>query len=437
MIVGACLRFVPGRALLSLLTRRLFHGTCLLALTCVSARAQEGDDGSSNKAEEAFASIDPYTKGEDAALEKLGYVSLGPFHVIAGQSSSEVTRDLGDIPMIWIETEHFKLGSSLGSYKPKGDAAEKKLLESELKQLKARLPAFKTTARELDPWLRAHLYAQRLENVYAKFCALTGFSDDQFPLPGAKDIHTRVPFMGRGPYLGQSDKFLVLLTAKKSTLGRFTQAAFALSYETSLRHWIEGGGMFYGCCAEAQKDYTDGLDIGLYCALAHGLTHNFLEGLRDSGYSAPMWLVEGLSHQAARAIDERWIVYGGGAENSQRPDDHYRWAPRVRALVEHKAYQPWQEMLAASKFEDIPSREHMIYWSRAEFLASKGPAVLRAYLMMVTEGGRPDPNVVAEEARNAQYLERRMRAQSEVLGQDCAACELEWTRFVLKTYPKK
>lgn len=356
--------------------------------------------------------------------------------MLQGRSTEELTRDLGGIGLIWIETENFKLGSSLGTYKFKGDRQEKQLLGEELKRLKQRLPGLKPPSRELDPWLRAHLYAQRLEELYADFLRLCGFAGGDFPPAGAKPVPGSL-YMGKGPYLGQAEKFVVLLAAKRSTLGRFTQMAFQESGDLVFRRWIEGGGMFVGCSAESIKAHTEGLDVAVWCYAANSLVHSFLEGLRDSNYCAPLWLTEGMGHYFSRRIDARWVVAGGDSENSQRLESHYVWAPRVRALVENRACCTWEEMMSRVALEEIPSHEHMVLWSRTDFLMSRGPAGVRAFLLALTEGGNPVFQETSAQESARLLLERQIGANAGALGLDAAGLEREWTRWVLKAYPKK
>ncbi len=397
---------------------------------------QEGDDGSGSKGEEKFESVDPYTRGEDAALAALGYRSLGPFVVMGGRSTVELTQDLGGIGLIWIETAHFKLGSSLGTYKLKGDSQEKRLLAEECRRLKDRLPSFKLPTRALDPWLRAHLFAQRIEELYADFLAQTGFSEADFP-PSTRRPGGPPTAAGMGLYLGQSEKFVVLLSSKGSTLGRFTEWAFKERQDSLCRRWVEGGGMFVGVSADSLKAHTEGLDVAIWCYAAFLLTNTFLEGLRNSSYCTPAWLNQGLAHYFSRRIDPRWIVQGGDSENAERLEKHYLWAPRVRALVDNGARSSWEEMMNYAKGHEIPSHEQMVVWSRAEFILTLGPERVRAWLLALTEGGRPNANRTSPEESARMLLERQKQANSQALGLDSQALEREWARWVKQTYPKK
>ena len=69
-----------------------------------------------------------------------------------------------------------------------------------------------------DPWLRAHLWARRLEKWYADFVTTFGITPADFEELARKAKAGES--MGEGPYLGMKDKFVVLLTEKRSNFGR-------------------------------------------------------------------------------------------------------------------------------------------------------------------------------------------------------------------------
>ena len=168
---------------------------------------------------EAPAEVDPYTGGEPAALLEAGYVSYGPFEWADGHDTRAIEEILG-LPVLWVETAHFRLGSTLWEYRVSDDRDEKRKLRAELEKLREFLPNVPKRTRDIDPWLRLHLYAMRVEQTYSQFLEDFGLEDLDFPsAPAAK---RRPHPMGRGPYLGMQEKFTILLTEKASTLGRYT-----------------------------------------------------------------------------------------------------------------------------------------------------------------------------------------------------------------------
>src|SRR5438876_763901 len=107
---------------------------CLLVaalLSCAGsalAQSQKSEDK-----DEAFEKVDPYTKGESPALDKAGYFSFGPFPFAENIKTADIEEALGGQRILWVETAHFKLGSTLRTYKLKGDPREDKKLDEELK----------------------------------------------------------------------------------------------------------------------------------------------------------------------------------------------------------------------------------------------------------------------------------------------------------------
>ena len=79
-----------------------------------------------------FPKIDPYTKDAPDAKTKAGYASFGPFRFGDAPTTTQIEETLGGIPMIWVETDHFKLGSGLPEYTIPDDKREKERLKEEL-----------------------------------------------------------------------------------------------------------------------------------------------------------------------------------------------------------------------------------------------------------------------------------------------------------------
>ena len=122
---------------------------CAWSALVASPRAQDRED---DAREEVFERIDPYTRAEPKALDRAGYISLGPFPLAEGIKTGDVEETIGAGRVLWVETAHFKLGSTLRTYKLRGDIREEKTLKLELERLSKRLekPATLSQGR-LDP----------------------------------------------------------------------------------------------------------------------------------------------------------------------------------------------------------------------------------------------------------------------------------------------
>jgi hypothetical protein len=392
-----------------------------LASLAAPARAQD-------TSLEEFAPVDPYTKGEAAAMERLGIVSFGPFSWAGTHRSPDVQEALGGIPVIFIETEHFRFASTLESYKIGEDREDKAWLTAELAEFKKLVPKFKPPTK-IDPWLRAHLWARRFEALYEDFTTQFAITPEDFTQL-EKRAKAGSP-MGAGPYLGQKNKFTVLLTEQRSALGRYLKQFTGLETEYSHRYRFDDT-YFFGANFEALKDHERGFESAFAAGVMAALTANFVDAFRDSNMVAPDWLRYGLAHRAARKVDARWNQWGAGGDPTSTEDTGWVWEPRVLGLVKNNVVPTWAEMMAWKKLEDIKPRDHMIAWSRVEWLMEKRKDKLRGLLLALAKP-IDDWGPKREELRLAQQV----KAFADVLGEDVEALDSEWRAWVLKTYSKK
>ena len=127
--------------------------------------------------------IDPYTNNEPEAYKAAGYERFHRVMIHEDLSVTEVMQVLGEgLEMIWVETEHFVIGSTLPKYKLPGDKILKERVAEEYERLREVLPEIpKKAPRTLDRWLRVHLYAMRCEEVYDRVQEILGVTDESFP----------------------------------------------------------------------------------------------------------------------------------------------------------------------------------------------------------------------------------------------------------------
>lgn len=379
--------------------------------------------------DEVFEKVDPYTKGASEAMDKAGYESFGPFLFAEGIKTQDVEEALGNIQVLWLETKHFKIGSTLRTYKYKGDPKEDKRLDEEVKHLKARLPSVKPVKNKLDPWLRLHLYAQRLEEHYADFLQRFGFTDADFD-PKTKPANLA---MGEGPFLGMEAKFTVLITEKRSGTARFLKRFLNTETPSWQRWFLPGGSAFLGISMEALKEYNYDSDLALWATTASETSMNFLEALRKTGHSIPIWFRAGYAHVTSRNIDERFALSAVGTTRSTTDDEAARWEPRVYGLVFNKVAKPWKEMAVWTKWDDLKAQGHLIAWSRVAWILEHKDAKLRDFILGLSESLASVP----EADRPKVLVERQEAALRAALGKSMAETEAEWRQFVLRNYEKK
>lgn len=402
--------------------QRAVFAIALVGLVAPLARTQKTDL-------EEFEKVDPYTKGERAALDRAGIVTLAPIRYGDKHSTAEMVATLGGIDIIHIETAHFRLASTLGTYKPTADLPEKEALEAEFAELKKKLPRAKLTSK-IDPWLRAHLYAYRLEKLYADFWSRFQLREEDFTSLEAKEREGRP--MGAGPYLGQKEKFIVLLTDTRSALGRYLRTYVGVENEYSYRAKYPDC-YFLGATYESLKDNGRDLDIALHTSVAGAVAQNFVDAFRNTNQSVPEWMRYGIAHWYGRRIDARWNQWNAGGATNPDEDKNWIWEPRVIGLLKNDASTPWDEMMNYASYEDIKPREHMLCWSRVDWLFEQRKADARELLIALTHPVDPNPGP----ARTAAIRAQEMRAYETVWKQKPSDLDAAWRAWVLKEYPKR
>ena len=337
-------------------------GAARAAVALCSLLAPLALGGEDKTAIERPPEVDPYTEGDRARMDAAGIVSFGPFLWAEDQTTVTIEELLGGIPILWAETAHFRLGSTLAEYEPGSDRAEKDLRKAELARLREKLPAVPKRVRKLDPWLRLHLYAQRLEELYADFQEHMGVTDADFAgltLGGE---------MGDGPYLGQPEKFTVLLFERASSWGRYAQRYLRVSGDMPRRHnFTRRGTLFYGTSRELYYGTYDH-DLALYCAVTFGVAQNLLDGLCAFGHETPLWLSVGTGHWYSRRVDERWSSAPGDPGSVRLDPDECRWEPKVRALVEKDYFVDADELFGWRASSEMNAMDNRFAWSRVDFL---------------------------------------------------------------------
>ena len=367
--------------------------------------------------------VDPYTEGEEKALKKAGYEGFGPF-LWAGDVTTEVVEEtLGGVPILWVETANFKIGSSLDGYDLSGDVAERKAVRKELERLRKRVPGVKTKTRTLDPWLRLHLYAMRLEELLADF--MEAFDLDASEFPG-KD-------MGSGPYLGLRDKFCVLLVEKSSSLARYTSAYCDRTIESSYRYYLpQTDSMFFGLAFENLTG-SYATELGCWYATAFQVVENFSNGTAGYTQPLPLWWSIGIGRWFARRIDPRFLLFIGDQGTAIRGDDDADWEPKVRARVEHELYPTIEEMFTWTDWQELDFTQHMMLWSRVDFLMRQGPKKARNVLL-----GMSGPMTwTLDRPREEAFGEEFQRAFHGATGYSPADFDATWAEWVLKEYSKR
>jgi len=372
--------------------------------------------------------IDPYTENDEAALAAAGYVNSGSFHFAAGLSTKDVDDFLAGPQVRWVETAHFRIGSSLPEYTPgRGDKHEKAKLKEELARLKQLLPDVSTRARKLDPWLRVHLFALRAEELYANVQRVLGVDEHSFPT--RKGLKVNGKYMGEGPYLGMQSKFNLLFFEKASSVGR-CRSQFAQSEDDNLfSHLFPQDGTFLFAVSAENPGMES--DTNMHCTLTYVMGMNMLDAFRFYRHRVPAWMSSGMGHWLARNIDPARNYFTQDRIFERKDDDVWDWPPRVRARAEHEYFPTFEKMLAWKDAYTMEYNQHMMAWSRVDFLMQTAPEGFATWFRIIKEpfpGGPPEPKLMRE---------RETQALQAAWGFDHAGFDRAWSAWTVANYPKK
>lgn len=386
-----------------------------------------------------FPATDPYTKHAPEAISAAGYASLGPFRFGDDHTTQQIEQTLKGVPLLWVETDHFKLGSGLPEY-TLGDDEEKERVRAELERLALRLPSVKPRTKKLDPWLRLHLQAQRLEELYAQFLQAFDVAEGEFPTtPPDPETRSSSAYMGEGRYLGMSSKFTVLLFDRKSALARYGSVYLGGSLEgATRRHLPVVDALLFVTAAECLEGNHEN-DSALACVVVSGVTHNLAAGFRGSRVPLAFAVSEGIAHWFSRQVDPRYHIFSGLEQTEVRGAVEGNWAPGVRARVEHGIFPSTADMLAWSHAGPLEWAEHLVLWSRMDYLLAREDGAAGRLLRRLKEPPALTEPPVAKngELTSEELLERTRAAFGETTGGDLARFDQLWSEWVLKTYPKK
>lgn len=362
--------------------------------------------------------LDPYTKGEAEALRTAGYSSLGPFVVGEGHTSETVLTYLGNPPILWIETEHFRLGCSLDEYKVV-ETEERRKIRKELARLKLKLPRVKSKAKTLDPWLRAHLFAQRLEELHSEFCETLGVLPSGTEPPGASRARARV---------GTKGPLSVLVLQLESSLSRYTQEFCTSSRADTHTEFFQGTGTFLYGIADGSVESTD---TALHYAVAYGVAQALGFSIDGFPNTPPRWWTVGLGRYFARRVDSKIQLYMSAGGDALPSDKLADWETLVLGRVNADYYPDWESTLAWSDAGEMKFADHMLLWSRMDYLLDQD-AEIRAKLVEAFHGP-----VEATEDWRAVLSARHANGLTAATGMGMDELDAAWCLWVRENYTKK
>lgn len=406
-------------------------GAILAALCLTSEVLAQRDEAPPKEKDEKWRE-DPYTKNEDEAIKAAGYERIDRIKWDPRYGSDRIEQAIGDTKIRWIETEHFRIGCALKSWKIPGHERDvRKRIRDELKELKKKLPTVKPNAKSLDPWLRAHLYAQRLENLYTQFQELMGVTDADFVQDGAR---LGAKNMGRGPYMGLKQKFGVILFHKESNCSRYLTTFTDAAGTGPSRWYLAEPDMFVFATAADSLDgvYMD--DTALYAHVTFHVLHNMIDGYRGFYYRGPFWWQEGIIHSFRRELSKEHNNFSHCEDKSERIFGITDWERRVYGAVDHEIFKPFADIWQQHDYKGTKFRDHLEIWSRVEFLRSFGDDKFGKFI----DAMKGHQSAHGQPPRDEYLHQQQAKAIKELWGYESPeALDEAWIRWVKKEYRGK
>jgi hypothetical protein len=329
----------------------------LVLSVCVSAQKQ--------------AEICPYCKNDPQRMQAAGVISHGPIN-IGPQGSAGIIKNLPTSQWLFLETAHLRWASSLGPMTV--DLNDKKRVMAELERLRQVLPDVPKEPKRLDPWLRLHLMAMKGEEFYARFQQLLRVTDADFPATRQMDK----PFMGNGLYLGEAEKFEVVVHANRANHALFTKDFSGAQVTGALRwHSRERHNMLASIPAE-DPDLKQ--DRWLWPHIVHNLSHLFLCAYKHFSYDPPVWLDEGLALAMEKEVEPRSTTHEGEEGSMRDSKDSRDYREAAKQLLTRGKLRGLAELTEVKEFGELSAEDSIGVWSRVRFLIEAHPEAFAKFL---------------------------------------------------------
>lgn len=366
--------------------------------------------------------VDPFTGGNAALLQAVGHVAYGPFLWSKDTRTEDIDRVLGEGRVLWLETQHFRIGCNVKSVPLPEKQGPRKALLDEVAALKKKLPKVPEKPKRLEPWLRMHLFAARAEKAYAEI-------ESMLKTGGAQIGTAASP--PDGPYLGLPDKPLLLVFQKKSDLARYFDRFCGVQADRSFNYYLPTSHqMLFGVSAEG-LEIAD--DPALHSHVLYGLVAGLTTSIRGYTYRMPPWLSEGVAHCLSRRVETDFVNVTVKDDESVDQERQHLWAQKVRARAQYERTRiPFATMMTWPDLTAMGYHGELQAWSRVDYLMQQDPAKLGA-LMWKLKSLPPATGPMPQE----QVAAAQIAALQETFGLDPATFDAKWCEWVLATYPKK
>lgn len=315
--------------------------------------------GATGQEKSKRAQVCPWCKNDPETMARAGVISHGPI-AIGPKGSEQLATSLPTGAWIFLETPHLRWAWSPGAMTVELD--DKKRVMAELDRLRLVLPGVPEEPKRLDPWLRLHLFAMKGEELYARFQKILQVADADFP----EERTVEGPFMGNGRFLGEKDKFEVVIHTTRASHTFFTQDFSGVRVTDSFRWHFKALHKLLVSVPAEDPDLKK--DKWLFPHVVHNLSHAFFCAYKHFSYDPPVWIDEGLAH----AMEKEWepeSTTSDGEEGTLRdtrgPAD---WTKATRLLLLRGKQSPMAELMRVKEFGEMDQDANLTAWSMVRFL---------------------------------------------------------------------
>ncbi len=312
----------------------------------------------------------PWCKHDPVLMQAAGIVSheAGPFGTY---EAGELPKKLPSAQWVFLETAHVRLASNMPAVNL--DTKEALLVEAELARLALVLPGVPKKTKKLDPWLRAHLWAMKAEEFYARFQRLLQVTDADFP-----ESRGAGPFMGDGKYLGERDKFELILHQSRSTHALFTKDLAGVTVTGALRYHVPKRHKMLASIPCEDADLKK--DPQLFAHVGHVLSHLLLCAYKHFSYDPPLWLDEGLALYLEKELDPNSTTNEGEEGMYTDTQGPREWVSAARKLVAAGKGVGVTQMLAMKEVGELSEEMRLSCFAAVRWLVLEKPEALAKIL---------------------------------------------------------
>lgn len=312
----------------------------------------------------------PWCKHDPELMKAAGIVShdAGPFGTM---EPGELPKKIPAAQWVFVETAHIRWATNLPSVNL--DTKEALAAEAELARLALVLPGVPKKTKKLDPWLRAHLWAMKGEEFYARFQRLLQVEDEDFP-----ESRGSGPYMGDGRYLGEKDKFEIVLHQSRSTHAMFTRDLAGVVVSGALRYHVPKRHKMLASIPCEDADLKK--DPQLFAHIGHVMSHLMLCAYKHFSYDPPLWLDEGLALVLEKELDPTSTTNEGEEGTFNDAAGPRDWVAASRKMVAAGKGVGVTRMLAMNEVGELDEEMRLSCFAAVRWLVLEKPDELAKIL---------------------------------------------------------